>query len=133
MAGESEEALFVAGESAPFIPGDRVMAICRKIEQRSYRQFGERLVFTFEVIEPTDYQGTKLEMFARINPKWKMVPSSSKLFRSGCVAMGKRILKGQRVTKSMFTGKVFLCKLKKSGDGPTAFSIIEELLERLAG
>ena len=127
-----DEVLFEAG-SGPSLLGEikSVVAVCTAMKRAVYfRQ--PKLVFTFTVVEPDQYAGQKLEMFA--HAKWKgQPPVSSKLFKIAAVALGRLPQKGDRITKNLFLRKVFRCKLGISGQGAAAYSVVEIPLEKLTG
>ena len=70
-------------------------------------------------------------MFVR-DGLWEKVPVSSKLWKMARVA-NPDLENGQEITKKMFTGKMYECKLKKSGVGPAAYTVVDSLIRKLAG
>lgn len=71
-------------------------------------------------------------MFVRNDPRWKSPPVSSKLFKVCAVAVGG-LPRRRRITKGMFVGKLFRCRIKTAGEGAAAYSIVETITERLTG
>lgn len=129
---EPDDVLFTTGDCASLLPCKEVQAICTDVNRAFY--FGQpKLAFKFTVVEPEKYSGEKLEMFVRNAEKWHgHPPRSSKLHKAAAIALGGPPRK-QRITKSVFVGKEFRCRLKRVGEGTAAYSIVEELLEKLTG
>ena len=129
-----DEVLFEAVAGQSLLRGvGTVVAVCTHVRRATYfRQ--PKMVFTFTVIEPDQYGGQKLEMFAHNAAKWKgRPPVSSKLFKIAAIALGRLSQKGDRITENLFLRKVFQCKLGTSGKGAAAYSIVEMPLEKLVG
>src|SRR5262245_51251829 len=125
-----DETLFTVEEVPTLLPCKEVDAVCRSIKKVHYSPYQqEKWVFAFCVITPEQHAGTVLEMFVRLDRRWKAPPVSSKLFKAACVAT--RLLKGERITQSMFLNKVFRCQLRKSGKGPAAYTVVDKLMEKL--
>jgi len=105
---------------------------CKDVNRAVY--FGQpKLAFKFTVVEPEIHAGEKLEMFVHNAEKWHgHPPRSSKLHKVAAIALGGPPRK-QRITKSVFVGKVFRCRLQKVGEGAAAYSVVKELLEKLTG
>jgi hypothetical protein len=72
-------------------------------------------------------------MFVRYDRKWKYARESSKLFKSACVALGRRLHRGERITKSLWLRKSFRVRLRQVGEGAAAYSVVDRLLEKLTG
>ena len=49
------------------------------------------------------------------------------------VALGRLPRKQDRVTKSMFLKKIFLCELDTSGKGVAAYTVVKMITEKVAG
>jgi hypothetical protein len=133
---DNDDILGVVGEAQTALIADyaEVHAVCSKVTEHAYK-WGPRLLFTFTVIDPPKYEGIKLFMFARIVTAWKekYFPESSKLYKMACIAAGKRLPRGFRITKSLWVGKAFKCRLETSGKGAARYTTVSELLERLTG
>src|SRR4029077_19382399 len=118
---DSGKDLAIAGDCAPLLEVPTVEAVCRSIHETYFAPFRQqKYVFDFTVISPDKYAGQKLQMFVRIDSRWKTPPSSSKLFKAACVARGTRLTKGDRITQAMFVHKVFRCRLSLVGEGAAA-------------
>jgi len=137
-ADENDDDLIgIAAEGDPCLgPIEQVDAICRSMDGPVYWQLYKKwgYVCTFSVVEPSQYMGTKLRMFVRWEKSWNgRLPRSSKLYKCACVAVGRRIDRGQRITKSLFLNQIFRCDVKSAGKGPAAYSKIDMLTRRLTG
>jgi hypothetical protein len=127
----------IAAEGDPYLGAiDRVDAICRSMDGpifwKLYKKWG--YVLTFSVVEPSQYMGAKLRMFARWDKSWNgRLPRSSKLYKCACVAVGRRIDRGHRITKSLFLNQIFRCDVTSAGNGPAAYSKIDMITRRLTG
>jgi hypothetical protein len=128
---DSDDLIGVSGDGGVLLPGLQVVdAVCRSMTLVEFRMFKRtKYVFRFGVVQPPEHLGVNLQMFARFVPSWKRIPTSSKLYRCACVAVGRR-LRGERITKSMFVGKLFQCRLKTVGD-VAAYTIVDTLLRKL--
>jgi hypothetical protein len=71
-------------------------------------------------------------MFCRKDERWKHVPESSGLFKAACAALGRRLLRGEKITKAMFLKHLFRCRLRTAGRGVAAYTVVDKILERLA-
>ena len=89
-------------------------------------------MFTFHLVDPAPFQGTKLQMYVRQDPDWKTLPVASKLYKVARVAGGP-FMRGQDVTKSLFLRKIFKCELAVVGTGAAAYSIVKTITEKVAG
>ena len=129
-----DEVLFEIDESPVLIRGmATVEAQCTAVNAAFY--FGQpKLTFSLKVVTPEECAGMKLEMFARNAEKWKgHPPMSSKLFKIAAVALGRLPRKQDRITKTMFLKKVFLCKLGTSGEGVSKYTVVNTITEKVAG
>ena len=130
---KKSEVMFTVLDAPPLLECEYVDAVCVAVETSKFRPFMQtKFVFWFEVFDPDKYAGTRLEMFARVDPRWKSPPRSSKLYRQVCIAVG-RLKRGQKITKTMFTKKAFRCRLRTVGEGPSAYSVVDTISENLAG
>ena len=131
---DENELLCMMGDAPPLLSSDEVLAVCIDVKRTLFKHHRqEKFVFVFRVFSPEEYEGVRLEMFARIDPLWKTPPRASKLWKTIQVATDGEFRKRQRVTKKLFKGKAFRCKVKTCGNGPAAYSIIDEILEKIAG
>jgi hypothetical protein len=122
-----------AGEVSTLIPCDTVEAICRSVEEIFYRPYQEkRLVFTFRITEPPELKDQRVQMFCRKDDRWKHVPESAALFKAACAARGRRLHRGEKITKTMFLKHLFRCRLRTAGKGPAAYTVVDKIIERLA-
>ena len=130
---QSDEILAQLGDSPPLLQCAEVEAVCMRISKVEYRPFQQvKWVFDFRVFEPDEHAGLRLQMFARIDPRWKRLPVSSKLWKAVQVASsGDRSVR--KATKSLFVAKAFRCKLKTCGEGDAAYSTVEKIVEKLTG
>src|SRR5437879_1436859 len=97
------DVLAISGDGPPLLECREVEAICRSVTQTYFGPFKQhKLVFNFSVLMPEEYAAQKLEMFVRIDRHWKTPPSASKLLKIGCIAEGRRLRKGDRITTAMF-------------------------------
>ncbi len=130
---QSDEVLAQLGDGPPLLQCAEVKAVCMRISKVEYRPWRQvKWIFDFRVFEPDQYAGLRLQMFVRNDPRWKRLPVSSKLWKVIQVASGgDRSVR--RVTKSLFVGKAFRCKLKTCGEDDAAYSTIEKIVERLTG
>jgi len=131
-SSEPEDLLFTTGDCASLLLCEEVQAICQDVKRALY--FGQpKLAFKFTVVEPEKHAGEKLEMFVHNAKKWHgHPPRSSKLHKVAAIALGGPPRR-QRLTKSVFVGKIFRCRLKSVGQGAAAYSVVENLLEKLTG
>ena len=74
--------------------------------------------------------GTKLQMFARY-AGWKTLPVRSKLWKLATVATGGQLKRKQKVTKSLFIGKMFRCKVRPDENGH--YTVVDTLIKKLTG
>ncbi len=131
---DEDEELCVMGDTPPLLPCDEVLAVFTNLQRTLFKPYKqEKFVFELTVFSPEKFEGVKLEMFARIDPSWKSPPRSSKLWKIIQIVTDGEFRKRQRVTKNIFIGKAFRCKLKTVGEGPAAYSIIEMIVEKIAG
>lgn len=130
-AKNSNDLVGVIGEAPDHLPCDVVEAVCRKVSIIKYKPCRDpKLVFEMWVYAPEQYAGVMLRMFVRLDPRWKTLPVGSKLWKMAQVAAGP-LKRRQRVTKSMFEGKAFRCRLRSVGKGPAAYSVVDSLIEKL--
>jgi len=130
--GADDDLICQTGDCPPLLPCSQVQAVCRDVRLVRFGPFHHKLVFDFEVMDPVEWARMKLSMFVRKDPKWKHPPVSSKLFKVCAVAVGS-LPRRQRITKQMFVGKLFRCRLKIAGEGAAAYSTVETITERLTG
>lgn len=131
---DPDEVMGVTGEVPPLLLCSEVKAVCQAVKTVEYAPFRQKkYLFIFSVVEPEEYATNHLQMFVRVNPAWKHPPIASKLFKAALVATDGQLRNRQRITKSMFIGKLFLCKLRTVGEGGARYSIIDCITERLAG
>ena len=128
-----DDVLGVVGDSPPLFEKTvkLVDALCTEVQSVTYRGTKDaREVFTLQVIEPEKYRGTKLQMYAR-NAGWKTLPVRSKLWKLATVATGGQLRRNQKVTKSLFVGKIFRCKVRPDKNGH--YTVVDTLVEKLTG
>jgi hypothetical protein len=133
---DEDDVIADAGDGGVLLPVTEVHAICRSmklVEFRMYRR--SKYVLRFDVISPPEYgdgASLSLYMYLRFVRSWRSVPTSSSLYKAACTAYGRRLRGGERITKSLFVGKLFRCRLRTVGEGAAAYSVIDRLIERLA-
>ena len=127
-----DELICQTGDCPPLLPCSEVQAVCTDVQLVRFGPFQQKLVFDFEVLDPAEFAGLKVSMYVRKDPKWKHPPVSSKLFRVSAVAVGG-LPRRRRITKQMFVGKLFRCRLKTAGEGAAMYSIVDTITERLTG
>src|SRR5688572_22372983 len=110
---EDDDLIGIAGDGGVLLPDKEVQAICRSMNRVEFRMFKRwKYVLKFDVIVPDCYLGkVSLNMYLRFVPSWARIPTCSRLYKAACIAHGGR-LRRQRITKSMFVGKVFRCRLR---------------------
>ena len=129
-----DELMAVAEEVSPYIACDEVTAVCLSITKRYYRPYmRDAWVFEFGIISPEEYLNERVRMFVRRDPKWKYLPESSSLFKAACVALGRRPYRKEHITKSLWLQKAFRLRLRQSGTGPAAYSVVAQLIEKVTG
>jgi hypothetical protein len=130
---EDDEIIGETDDGGSLLSVAEVDAVCRSMTLVEFRMFKGRkkFVLKFDVVWPAEYLERKisLSMYVRFVPSWRRIPPSSKLYQCACVALGRR-LRVERVTKSMFVGKIFRCRLRTVSRGASAYSIIDTLLEK---
>ncbi len=109
-----------------------VDAMCISVTKIHCPQFGEkkaqRLVLKFRIYDPGNLEGIVLPCFVRYG--WKKAPLRSKLAKMAAVANHR--IPVHMIRPSMFTGKMYRCKVVTSKTEP-AYSLVETVLKRLAG
>ena len=121
-------------QSQVLLDVDTVDAVCVGVKPDFYPLYKRHgYVFTFAVFSPERYCRQDLEMHVPFDPNWKSIPRSSKLYRLLCVALGRHPRKGEKLTSSTFLRQSFRCRISAVRHGPTAYSEIENLVERLTG
>jgi len=128
-----DDVLGVIGDSPPLLQNTikEVDALCTDIRLVSYRGTNDaRFVFTLRVIEPERYSGTKLQMFARY-AGWKTLPVRSKLWKLATVATDGQLKRSQKITKSLFVGKIFRCRVRLDEHGH--YTVVDTLIKKLTG
>ena len=131
---DADEVICTFSGDVVLLPCGQVVAVCMHLGEPVYC-FGQRKrQFIFSVIEPDEYAQLKLDMWLRDDPKWDgRPPRASKLFKMTAVALGRLPGRRECITTRMFVGKAFRCRLHVSGKGPASYSVIAELLEKVAG
>jgi len=128
-----DDVLGVIGDSPPLLPDTikEVDALCTEVQLISYRGTNDaRLVFAFQVVEPEQYSGQKLQMFARY-AGWKTLPVRSKLWKLATVATGGQLKRKQKVTTRLFVGKIFRCRVRPDKNGH--YTVVDTLIKKLTG
>jgi hypothetical protein len=132
VSSEDDAVLGVAGEPAALIPLTEIEAVCVSITQHDYKPYRQKKwVLVFSPIDPEGYSDQRLEMFLRTDPLWRTPPRGSKLYKAACVAYGEQLPKGFRITQSLFTNRVFRCRLRQVGKGAAAYTVVDTILEKL--
>ncbi len=130
---ESEDELLCeVGAFPALLPVAQAECVCKDVRKVQFRQYGLRLIFTFEIMEPQEFAGTVLQMFCRIKPAWKRPPVSSKLFQTVAVACPNGLGRRQRITKKLFVGCLYGCALREVAHDGVRYTVIERILRRLA-
>jgi hypothetical protein len=131
-----EVVLFVVGKTTPIVLSPTVLAICRRVYPPVlYKQWGrQKARLKFEIVDPPEYHGVSLDCFVRCEENWKdRPPSRTKLCQIACVALGRPLRKGDRINDQLFVGRVFRCTVAQAGNGPTAYSIIRDIIDAETG
>jgi predicted transcriptional regulator len=124
LTEHDSDVIGVVAEVSPLIACETVQAICYSAEMVHYRPFAEkRLALSFRILEPPELKGQRVQMFCRKDDRWKYIPESSSLFKAACVAVGRRLHRGEQITKGMFLRHLFLCRLRLSGRGVAAYTV----------
>lgn len=133
---EDGDLLGTVGDASTVLITDysEVRAVCRSVKKTSY-SWGMRFKFTFSVYDPPKYQGATLPMYVRYVAAWKKryVPESAKLYKAACITVGRRLPRGHQLTKSLWVGKAFRCRLGQVGLGAAMYTIIDMIIERETG
>ena len=135
---DDDRVLVIADSSpGPLLLVKECIAYCKKIEgPKEFSLYGKRkLIFHFEVIEPNEHAGVVLRSFVTCEEAWlkAYVPRSSTLYRYISCALGREPKQRDRITKTLWKGHVFKCKVKDSRtkDGKL-HSVIEGLINKHA-
>jgi hypothetical protein len=112
-----------------------VDGVCLKVERKYYALYKRHgYVFTFAIFNPEKYSKTDLEMHVPYDLRWKKrIPPSSKLYKLLCVALGRHPRRGESLHPETFLNQAFRCLVKVTGAGPSSYSEIDTLTERLTG
>ena len=132
LVSEEGDVLGIIGDNPPLLPTTvkEIDGFCKKVQSIHYRGTKDaRLVFTFQVVEPEKYFGISLQMYVR-NAGWKTLPVRSKLWKIARVANGQ-LKRNQRVTKSLFIGKVFRCSVRPDKNGH--YTVVDTIVRKLVG
>lgn len=131
--GANDELICQTGDCPPLLHCSEVQAVCTDLRLLRFGPYQrEKLVFDFEVLSPAEFGKLKLTMYVRKDSKWKHPPVGSKLFKVCATAVGK-LPRRRQITKSLFVGKLFRCRLRTVGEGAASYSIVETITERLTG
>lgn len=130
-AADDDVVLAPGGEIPPLLVWNGVTtfeaeAVCTAIEPFEFH--GKRLRFTFEIVEPE----ATLPGFTTVplTPRGRL-PVSSKLLRWATIATGSRRVR--TVSRSFFLNRLFRVRVAATGHGATAYSVVREILELVAG
>jgi len=100
------------GYTPPVVPdGDRYEAIFIKSEQASFA--GQPKVYLkFRLVSPSGFLEEEFYMACNVaaRGRWR---TSSKFYRSWVLANGKRPIRGDRLSISVFKGKVFQVRMRR--------------------
>lgn len=131
LVSDSDEFMATVGENPPLLPPEvkKVEALCRSVKSVLYPQYKyPRWVFKFVVVAPGEwFDGVKLQMFVRHDPGRKNPSVSSKLWKVGRVADPT----ARKITKGMFKGKMFRCRVRPCGEGGATYTVVDMILERM--
>jgi hypothetical protein len=128
-----DDVIATVAEVSTLIACDSVEAICRAVDEIYYRPYHEtRFVFTFRIVDPAELKDQRVQMFCRKDHRWKHIPESAALFKAACAALGRRLYRGEKITKNMFLKHLFRCQLRTAGKGPAAYTVVDRIIERLA-
>jgi hypothetical protein len=122
----------VGTTSAGVIPVDEVDAVCTSMEKKPYDRYQQsRWVLTFAVAFPEKYSECDLVMY--LHDYKGRIPAGSRLHAAASIAAGG-LQPRQRITQSMFVGKMFRCKtrLARSLTGEL-YTVIDSLIAKLTG
>lgn len=131
---QQDDVIGTVGDVPPSILCETVEAVCVRIEDTFYRPWCRRkLVLSFQVYAPEEHAGQIVQMFLRIKRDWPYIPASANVFKAASVSLGRKLRRGEKITKSMFLRKAFRCRLRQSGTAPASYSVVAVLLEKLTG
>jgi hypothetical protein len=135
LISEEDEDLCPGGEYPPLLTENKSLDVCATCTAVDiFPAYGrDNYMFTLMVFEPLEYEGTKLHCFAPFRDKWRTrpLPIGSKLFKLAVVATGQR--RFRRITKKMFLGKAFVCRVRPTGTGDARYSVVDTFIKKLAG
>ena len=140
-----DDLLAYVGDIPPLLEGETVVdaqcvSIIGPFRFRFKGHERAKLVFWFVVVVPHEHAGKKLPMYVRMEDAWRGRPISrrAKLHKLAYLATGRHLTKGYRITKTMWLGKIFRCRLKRvtvdsGGDEAMHYTVIDTILEKVAG
>jgi hypothetical protein len=97
-------------EERPLLIPDGTYEVGYRRASEKFWSFGhQRILIWFQILTAGDHERKELYMACRISPKkgTKSMASSSKLVRAATVALGRSPTRKDRISTSMFKGKVF--------------------------
>ena len=127
-------------QSYPLIPEGKYEVVFLRVEKK-WLWGSQKIFLHFQIVESGEFQGEELYMACNAPKKSKRgkVPTSSKYYQAWVLAAGRRPDRLDRMSTSVFRGKVFLAKVRippKNAKNVARlpllqYSIIDDLLERL--
>ena len=125
-----DDTLCIAEAGPPLLDCDEVEATCVDAGKRHFGQYDQtKLILTFNVYLPEQYEGVQLPMYLTY---YKQLAIRSKMYKLIRAVVGE--VKGkQRITKSMFVGRAYRCKLRTVDVDGVRYSVVDEVLEVLTG
>ena len=127
----SDDIICTIDECPPLLDCKEVTAKCVSLEKAFYKPYQHtKLVFALQVITPERYAGAILKMFVPTKSESEKLRVASKLFKTVNVAVGK-LKPRQRISKKMFLGKVFRCRLRSVEKLGAVYTIVDHLLEKV--
>ncbi len=125
-----DDTLCIAEAGPPLLDCDEVEAICVDVVKRYFGQYDQtKLILTFNVYLPERYVGVQLPLYLT---HYERPGIRSKMYKLIRAVVGE--VKGkQRITKSMFVGRAYRCKLRTVDVDGVRYSVVDEVLEVLTG
>jgi len=129
---------FTLGDQPLIPPGQYEVGFVRA--EKKFMWKGNKLFLWFQITTPRNYSGVQLYMACPL-PTGKKAKVTSKLGRIWVLALGKKPDRFDRFSSTVFRGKYFLANVRTVTQSANQtklipelqYSIIQELLERIAG
>lgn len=125
-----DDFLCIAEAGLPLLECDEVEATCVDVVKQEFGQYDQtKLILIFNVYFPERYQCVRLNMYLTHYERPGMRSKMYKLIRT---VVGE-VKRKQRITKSMFVGRAYRCKLRTVDVDGVRYSVVDEVLEVLTG